>query len=420
MSAVADEAHRIVRRRRPYVKILVVNCGSSSIKYRLFDMRDESELAGGQIERIGEPASAVFHVGGGLEIHATERIADYESGVRCLLRLLTTAGDRPPLSAVSEIDGVGHRVVHGGETFYDSVLIDDRVTEAIAGFCDLAPLHNPANLAGIQAARRSLPDRPHVAVFDTAFFQTMPPAAYVYALPYEWYTEKRIRRYGFHGTSHRYVALVAAELLGRPDPNLITLHLGNGCSATCIRAGKAIDQSMGLTPLEGLVMGTRCGDVDPAIVFHLTRLGMSLDAVHDAMETGGGLLGISGFSRDLRDIREAALRGDGRSALAIDIFAHRVRKYVGAFLLELGRCDAIVFTAGIGEHASFMRARIFEDTAPLGIELDPVRNEEPCRGPRRISTDASRIEVWVVPTNEELLIARDTWRLVRGEPLERP
>ena len=395
------------------MKILVINCGSSSIKYRLFDMRTETELAQGLIERIGEEAARVSHECGGIEVRVTEEIADYEAGVRCLLRLLTRTGENPPLKDVAEIDGVGHRVVHGGERFYDSVMIDDGVAEAIGSYCELAPLHNPANLAGIEAAMRNVPDRPHVAVFDTAFFQTMPPHAYVYALPYEWYTDKGIRRYGFHGTSHRYVSLMAAQLLGKSEPNLVTLHLGNGCSVTAIRRGKAIDQSMGLTPLEGLVMGTRCGDVDPAIVFHLSRLGMDLDEIHDAMENRGGLLGISGVSRDLRDVYEAAIAGNERAALAIDVFAYRARKYLGAFVAELGQCDAVVFTGGIGEKASFMRAKILDGLTPLGIELDLARNEQVDEEPLRVSTNASRTEAWVIPTNEELMIARDTWRLIR-------
>ncbi|HOW19563.1 MAG TPA: acetate/propionate family kinase, partial [Phycisphaerae bacterium] len=248
--------------------------------------------------------------------------------------------------------------------------------------------------------------------FDTAFFQTMPPAAYVYALPYEWYREKRIRRYGFHGTSHRYVALKAAELLGKPYPNLVTMHLGNGCSCTSIRAGKAIDQSMGLTPLEGLVMGTRSGDFDPAIIFHMMSLGMDVASIQKAVQNQGGLLGISGVSRDLRDVYQAAQEGNPRAALAIDVFAHRAKKYLGAFFFELGHCDAIVFTAGIGQYAAFMREKILDGLGPLGIELDLDRNEQKPNGPLLISKDTSKVQIWVIPTNEELMIARDTWRLI--------
>jgi acetate kinase len=394
------------------VKILVVNCGSSSLKYRLFDMQDSKELACGTIERIGEPVSNISHEAGGAKTELNEKVADYEAGVRCLLRLLTQAGDNPPLSDVEEIDGVGHRVVHGGEEFYDSAIIDDLVLTAIEDCCQLAPLHNPANLAGVRAAMLAIPDRPHVAVFDTAFFQTMPAEAYVYALPYEWYKEKRIRRYGFHGTSHRYVSLVAAELLGKPYPNLVTMHLGNGCSCTSIKAGKAIDQSMGLTPLEGLVMGTRSGDFDPAIIFHMMSQGMDIQSIQKAVQNKGGLLGISGVSRDLRDVYKASQEGNRRAALAIDVFAHRAKKYLGAFFFELGHCDAIVFTAGIGQYAPFMREKILDGLGPIGIELDLDRNEQKPNGPILISKDSSRVQIWVIPTNEELMIARDTWRLI--------
>ncbi len=395
------------------MKVLVINCGSSSIKYRLLDMRGETELARGVIERIGQPAAEIRHTCGNEETQVTEPVADYEAGVRCLVRLLLQVGEPPPLNSVEEIEGVGHRVVHGGEQFSDSVVIDDTVVQAVRGFCELAPLHNPVNLAGIEAGMHNLSHCPHVGVFDTAFFQTMPPHAYVYALPYEWYAQKRVRRYGFHGTSHRYVSLAAAERLGRPEPNLVTLHLGNGCSATCVRQGKAIDQSMGLTPLEGLVMGTRCGDVDPAIVFHLSRLGMSLDEIRDAMENRSGLLGLSGVSHDLRDVHAAAQEGNERAGLALDVFAHRVRKYLGAFVAQLGRCDAVVFTGGIGEKAAFLRAKILDGFAPIGIELDAQRNDQQSDGAFRVSTEASATQVWVIPTNEELMIARDTSRLIR-------
>jgi acetate kinase len=394
------------------VDILVINCGSSSIKYRLFDMRTETELASGLIERIGEKLSDISFQSNGSKGKLNEHISDPEAGVRVVLRLLTEAGDKPPLKSIDEIDGVGHRVVHGGDRFYDSVTIDPQVVDAIFGFCELAPLHNPANLAGIEAAMHVLPGKPQVAVFDTAFFQTMPPPAYVYAVPYEWYKEKRIRRYGFHGTSHKYVSLLAAELLKKPAPNLVTLHLGNGCSASCIRGGKAIDQTMGLTPLEGLMMGTRSGDIDPAIIFHMTRQGLSMEQIHKALEKSGGLQGVSGVSRDLRDVKAAADEGNERAALAIDVFAHRVRKYVGAFMFELGHCDAVVFTGGIGENAAFMRAKILEGAAPLGLELDAERNAERSHGPMRISKEGSRVQAWVIPTNEELMIARDTSRLI--------
>ncbi len=307
---------------------------------------------------------------------------------------------------------MGHRVVHGGEAFQDSTLVDDDVLKAIEQTVPLAPLHNPANLAGIKAAQRAFPSTPQVAVFDTAFFQTLPPQAYLYAVPYEWYDKWRIRRYGFHGTSHRYVSGRAAQILVKPQANLITLHLGNGCSMACIRAGKAIDTTMGLTPLEGLVMGSRSGDIDPAIVFHLAERGLlNYQQIRDALEKKSGLIGISGVSRDMRDVGSAAAAGNERAALAIKVFAHRARKYVGAFLAELGRCDGIVFTGGIGENDMAMRQMILEGLEPLGVSLDLAANRT-AKGETRISSGDSRVAVLVVPTNEELMISRDTLRLI--------
>ena len=394
------------------MKILVINCGSSSIKYRLYDMAGEAELGSGLIERMAEAGSTIIHQVNGRETRLNEPIPHAERGVGRLVELLTTLGDPPPLSSPDEVSGVGHRVVHGGEVFSESVVVDQKVLATIEECAVLAPLHNPPNLAGLQAAMKTLPGKPQVAVFDTAFFQTMPPAAYHYALPYEWYEKHHIRRYGFHGTSHRYVAMRAAELIGKPRPNLITLHLGNGCSMSCIRAGRAIDQTMGLTPLEGLMMGTRCGDIDPAIIFHLTRQGLTVDEVRTSLEKKSGLLGVSGVARDLRDVQAAARGGNQRAALAIDIFAHRARKYVGAFLAELGTCDAVVFTGGIGENAASMRDRIIGGLAPLGIDLDHKLNDNCGKEPSRISTETSRTAVWVIPTNEELMIARDTAQLI--------
>jgi acetate kinase len=311
-----------------------------------------------------------------------------------------------------ELLGAGHRVVHGGEAFQDSTLVDDGVLKAIEEMIPLAPLHNPANLAGIQAAQRAFPDIPQVAVFDTAFFQTLPKQAYLYAVPYDWYEKWRIRRDGFHGTSHRYVSARAAQILSKPQANLITLHLGNGCSMACVRNGKAIDTTMGLTPLEGLVMGSRSGDIDPAIIFHLAERGLlNYQQIRDALEKKSGLIGISGVSRDMRDISSAAAAGNERAALAINVFAHRARKYVGAFLAELGHCDGIVFTGGIGENAVSVRQAILEGLAPLGVSLDLAVNQV-TRGEARISTPDSKVAVLVVPTNEELMIARDTLRLI--------
>ncbi|MBN1342001.1 MAG: acetate kinase [Phycisphaerae bacterium] len=396
--------------------VLVINCGSSSIKYKLYDAQTQLDRAQGLIERIGEPQARLVYRPNGHQIELSEKITDYEQGVRRIIELLTTEGDPPPLASVEDLVGLGHRVVHGGEAFRESVIVDADVLAAVENCCELAPLHNPANLAGIKAAQKIVPNRPHVGVFDTAFFQTMPPHAYTYAVPYEWYEQRRIRRYGFHGTSHRYVAAEAARLLGKPKPNLITLHLGNGCSMSCIQEGRAIDQTMGLTPLEGLVMGTRSGDIDPAIIFHMIQLGEDVAKIRATLEKKSGLLGVSGVSRDLRDIREAAEKGDQRAQLAIDVFAHRAKKYLGAFLAELGDCHAIVFTGGIGENAHWMRAKILAGLAPLGIEIDRHANEARRvgpEGPLRITTETSRTSAWVIPTDEELMIAQDTIRLVK-------
>jgi len=393
------------------MNILVINCGSSSIKYKLYDARNERELAGGLIERIGEEQGHAVYQCGGQKLERNDRVPDYDSGIAQIIELLTTCGDPPPIKSPEDIAAVGHRVVHGGVVFSESMRVDDAVLAEIEACADLAPLHNPAHVAGIRATLNVLPDKPQVAVFDTAFFQTMPPAAYHYAIPFEWYDNHKVRRYGFHGTSHRYVAGRAADLLQKEKPNLITLHLGNGCSMACIREGVAIDQSMGLTPLEGLVMGTRCGDIDPAIVFFMMSKGLSADQTRRVLEKESGLLGLSGVSRDLRDVMQAAETGNERAALAIDVFAHRARKYVGAFLAELGDCDAIVFTGGIGENCSAMRQRILDSLAPLGIDLDASRNSARSSEPRPIATESSRTAIWVIPTNEELMIARDTVRL---------
>ncbi len=396
------------------MKILVVNCGSSSLKYQLFEMgAAERVLARGLMERIGTRESTITHHVNGEARTLTEAIADHRTGVRRMLELLAHEGEPPPLPDARALAGVGHRLVHGGEDFSESVLVDERVIACVERCCELAPLHNPANLSGLRAMMEVLPDIPQVGVFDTAFQQTMDPVSYIYAVPYEWYEQHRVRRYGFHGTSHRYVAQQAAGLLGIERPNLITLHLGNGASATAIRAGRAIDQSMGFTPLEGLVMGTRCGDIDPAIIFHMVRQGLSLDDVRHKLEKASGLLGVSGVSNDMRDVLAAAGRGNKRAELALGVYAHRVRRYIGAYLLELGRCDAIVFTGGVGENAAPMRARILAGLEASGIELDARRNEAESREARAISRPDSRVAVWVIPTNEELMIARDTRQLVQ-------
>jgi acetate kinase len=330
-------------------------------------------------------------------------------------RLLGSAGALP--NGAAEVRAVGHRVVHGGETFIAATEIDAAVIQAIEGMSRFAPLHNPPNLAGIHAAMRLFPDAKHVAVFDTAFHRTMPRAAYLYALPYHYYTKHGVRRYGFHGTSHECVAHRAAEMLGRPygELNQITAHLGNGASIAAIRAGESIDTSMGMTPLEGLVMGTRSGDIDPGSLAYIGECeGIDLAGVEEVLNWESGLRGLSGISNDMRRLLDAAEAGDERAELALQVFAHRVRKYMGAYLAILGRVDDIVFTAGIGTNAAAMRARICDGLEPLGIVLDPERNRAVVGREGVISADGSQTAVLVVPTNEELSIARQTWQQVAG------
>lgn len=366
--------------------ILVINCGSSSVKYRLFDMADERVMASGQIERIGQPGA----------------VPDHEAAIaQVCVDLAQDAGD---------VAAVGHRVVHGGEQFVDAVPIAPDVEAAIDGLAVFAPLHNPPNLAGIRAARAHFPDAVHVAVFDTAFHQTAQPHAFLYALPFAFYERDRIRRYGFHGTSHRYVSERAAGILGRPFTG-ITCHLGNGCSIAAIEDGRSADTSMGFTPLEGVAMGTRSGDVDPAVVLLLARR-LGIDETERLLNRDSGLLGLSGLSNDLRELQQAADAGYARAELALEVFAYRIRKYIGAYLAVLGRADGIVFTGGIGENSADMRRRILEGLDGLGICLDAARNADCTGRESRISTDVSRIAILVIPTDEERLIARQTHRVV--------
>lgn len=391
----------------------MLNSGSSSQKLELFDTEGPGSLARISVERIGLPDARLVHASRACRTERSLAAASHEEAGRAALESLLRDGDPPALASLSELDGVGHRVVHGGERFHESIAIDDAVVAAIEACTSLAPLHNPANLAGIRALRALLPGCLQVAVFDTAFFQTLPPVAFHYAVPREWYETHGVRRYGFHGTSHRYVAARAAQRLAVARPNLITLHLGNGCSMACVREGRAIDASMGLTPLEGLVMGTRSGDVDPALIFHLAAAGLGLEAIRDGLETRSGLLGLSGVSSDLRDVERAAAAGDARAELALAVFAHRARKYLGAYLAELGSCHAVVFTAGIGEHGAAMRARILAGLAPLGLALDAAAN---AAGPaeRRIDDGRGNAQIWVIPTDEELQIARDVEAIARA------
>lgn len=397
------------------MKILVVNCGSSSIKYQLFEMPQRLVLGKGLVERIGESGSALNHTSHGQTVRQSAEVATHEQGLELALRTLTEGAGRL-LERIDEIDAVGHRVVHGADEFTGSVLITPDVLAAIEREAHLAPLHNPPNLAGIRASQRALPHAAQVACFDTAFHSTLPPVAYTYALPHMLCEQYRIRRYGFHGTSHRYVCGRAAELLGVPldSVNLITCHLGNGCSMAAVRRGHSIDTTMGLTPLEGLVMGTRTGDLDPAILFYLGDNGYDIATLNRICNTKSGLIGISGTSNDLRTLSEKAAGGDARAQLAIDVFCYRVKKYIGAYIAVLGTVDAVVWTGGIAEHGWQIRAQCCADLPQLGIALDPQRNAQVVAREGEIQSPDSRVKLLVIPTDEEGVIAADTYELIQG------
>ena len=392
------------------MRILVINCGSSSVKYKLYGPGVGDSLASGIIDGIGGERARHRHRLGEREFTVEAEVGDYRQGVARGIDALLQWGSPPALADRAEIVGVGHRVVHGGDRFSASTVIDRSVMEAIEDLATLAPLHNPANLAGIRAAEDLLSGAVEVAVFDTAFFSTLPPHAYRYAVPSHWWRDYGVRRYGFHGISHRYLMERAARLWNQPRPNLVSLHLGAGASACAVREGRAVDTSMGMTPLEGLVMGTRSGDIDPAVVFHLMEAGLSASEIRHGLEREGGLLGLSGVSSDFRSVADSAGSGDPSATLAMEVFAHRVRRYLGAFLVQVGSCDGVVFSGGIGENSHEARALILDGLEATGLVLDPSRN---CgSGERRISTDDSPIDIWVIPTDEESLIARDTARLV--------
>ena len=392
------------------MRILVINCGSSSIKYKLYGPGARESLAAGIIEGIGTGKARHRHRVGDREVTVEAEVGDYRQGVARLVKALWEFGSPPAMVDPAEVVGVGHRVVHGGERFSESVVIDRPVIAAIENLASLAPLHNPANLAGIRAAGELLPGAVGVAVFDTAFFATLPPHAYRYAVPARWWRDFGVRRYGFHGISHRYLAERAAKLWNKPRPNLVSLHLGAGASACAVREGRAVDTSMGMTPLEGLVMGTRSGDIDPAVVFHLMEAGLPAAEIRNGLEREGGLLGLSGVSPDFRRITERARTGDRSASLAIEAFAHRVRRYLGAFLAQVGPCDGVVFSGGIGENSGEVRSMVLEGLEHVGLVVDPVRNRG--GGERSIASDGSPTDIWVIPTDEESLIARDTARLV--------
>ncbi|OHB50054.1 MAG: acetate kinase [Planctomycetes bacterium GWF2_41_51] len=396
------------------MKILVINAGSSSIKYQLFEMPAEKVLAKGLLEKIGEETSKLTHTSDTKEHKIETKAADHSEGMKLILNTLVDP-NIGVIKDISEINAVGHRVVHGGEEFTDSCIINEHVIGSIERFADLAPLHNPPNLTGIKAAQKALPEVAQVACFDTAFHTSIPQTAFIYALPFEIYEKYRVRKYGFHGTSHKYVAQRAAVLLGKrtDKANLITCHLGNGCSMAAVKNGKSVDTSMGLTPLEGLVMGTRTGDFDPAILFYLSDKGYSIDDLNSMCNKKSGLLGISGVSNDMRNLRAQAEAGNKRAQLAFDIFCYRIKKYIGTYTAVVGRLDAIVFTGGIGENAADARAQSCSELEQIGVEIDSAANEKTIRKEGTISSANSRVKVFVIPTNEELAIAQDTFSLAK-------
>jgi acetate kinase len=401
------------------MKVFVVNCGSSSIKYQLFSMTHEKVLAKGVLERVGTAEANLKHtVNSDTRFEKDVSAPNHTEGLKIIIEALADE-EMGVIKSIEEIEGVGHRVVHGGEDITVSCRIDRKVLDVIRRNFELAPLHNPPNLAGIEAAMTSMPDVPHVAVFDTAFLSTLPQRAYRYPVPDEWYTEYHVRKYGFHGTSHRYVTEVTAEMLGkaRDEVNLITCHLGNGCSMTAIRGGRAVDHSMGMTPLEGLVMGTRSGDIDPAIIFYMmNHAKLTIAEVDKALNKRSGLIGLSGVSNDMRDILTARQRGNRRAELAVEIFVYRLVKYIGSYQIILPELDAIVLTGGVGENSRPVRWRLLEQLAGLGVVGDADRNESTIRGQSGpITAEQSELPVLIVPTNEELTIARDTRDLVLGK-----
>lgn len=403
------------------MKIMVLNSGSSSIKYQIFDMRDRSVLASGLLEKIGETDSRLTHQTRDHEgrfetVAKTAAVADHTQGFDLINSVLKETG---ALTDMTELAGIGHRAVHGGEAFTRPTLINQDVINTIRDLIPLAPLHNPANLTGIEVAMAGAPEVPQVAIFDTAFHQTLPPYAFHYALPQELYRKHAIRRYGFHGTSHFFVAKKTARLLGRPldELSLITLHLGNGASAAAVQNGGSVDTSMGLTPLEGLIMGTRCGDLDPAIIFYLAReTDRSFEAIDALLNKESGLRGICGVN-DMREISSLAAEGNADAQLAIRMYVYRLRKYIGSYAAVLGRLDALVFTGGIGENAARIRYETCRDLEIFGIAIDEVKNNQRSREAREIQSPESRVRILVVPTNEELEIADQTTLVLQKENL---
>lgn len=400
------------------MKILIINCGSSSLKYEIYQMPAKQSLGKGLVERIGLAEGNICQEYGSVKYEKTMPIPNHRVAFEQMMLALQDS-EKGILSSIKDIAGIGHRVVHGGEQYSSSIIINDDVKKAIEINCELAPLHNPANLTGIMEAEAIFKDIPQVAVFDTAFHQTLPPSAYLYGIPREFYDKYRIRRYGFHGTSHRYVAGIAMEMMKRSpeNTNLITCHLGNGASITAIQAGKSIDTSMGFTPLEGLMMGTRSGDLDPSIIFYLEERGFDFHELHNILNKKSGLLGLSGISSDLRDIEAAAAQGNQDAMEALETYAYRIRRYIGAYVANLIKVDMLVFTGGIGQHGVNMRKRICSRLENLGIHINRELNSQIGGSAGVISQEYSPISILVIPTNEELQIAIDTYALITGEDI---
>lgn len=398
------------------MKILVINAGSSSLKYQLIDMATEKAIAKGGCERIGLDGSFCKHKANGKETVINAAMPTHKEAIKVVLDALVDK-EHGAIKSMKEIDAVGHRIVHSGEVFNDSVLLTDEVMKTIESLSELAPLHQPANIIGVRACQAIMPDIPMVGVFDTAFHHTMPEKAYIYGIPYEAYTDYKIRRYGFHGTSHRFVSAEAAEYLGRKnDPNfkVITMHLGNGSSISAVKGGKSMDTSMSFTPLGGVPMGTRSGDLDPAIVeFLANKYNMTLSQTMTYLNKKSGVMGLSGVSSDFRDLTAAASGGNHRAALALEVFEYSCKKYLGAYAAALGGVDCVVFTAGIGEHDHLIREHICKDMEYMGLKLDEKKNENIGDGISDVTAEGSKVKILVIPTNEELVIARDTERLAK-------
>ncbi|WP_426447488.1 acetate kinase [Paenibacillus sp. S-38] len=395
--------------------VLVINAGSSSLKFQLYQMEDESVLAKGRVERIGmESAIVTIEPTGKPEVREVREILEHTTAIRKVLDMIVHP-QHGVLKSVSEIEAVGHRVVHGGESFSSSVLVTEEVKQEIKRLFDLAPLHNPAHMLGIHAVEANMPGVPQAVVFDTAFHQTMPPVSYLYPIPMVLYKKHKIRRYGFHGTSHGYVSEQAAKFLGRPleELKLVTCHIGNGASCTAVDGGRSVDTSMGMTPLEGLMMGTRSGDIDPAIVpFTMAKEDLTLSEVNSMLNKHSGLLAISNIGSDMREIAEAMEAGDRNAALAFEMYEYRLRKYIGSYAAAMNGLDAIVFTAGVGENSALLRAAVCRGLSFLGIDFDEEENARRSPEDRAITKPGSRVQVLVIPTNEELVIARDTYGLI--------